>query len=68
MLVSFIGRKSCKLRAAREHALIPGVGNWKWNLKDCQPVRIGLRGRDVLSRPELVSKRKQPSVELEITE
>jgi hypothetical protein len=35
--------------------LTPGGGNWKWNLEDGRPVRVRLRGRDVLVRPELVS-------------
>jgi hypothetical protein len=34
--------------------LTPGGGNWKWNLRDGEPVRIRLRGRDVLACPELV--------------
>jgi hypothetical protein len=35
--------------------LTPGGGKWKLNLRDGQPVRIRLRGRDVLARPEMVS-------------
>jgi deazaflavin-dependent oxidoreductase (nitroreductase family) len=38
-----------------EVLLTPGGGNWKLNLKDGQPVRIRLRGRDVAARPEIVS-------------
>src|SRR6266511_472967 len=61
MLISFTGRKSGK--AYRQPVsyvqqgdtlLTPGGGKWKWNLQDGQPVRIRLRGRDVLARPELV--------------
>jgi deazaflavin-dependent oxidoreductase (nitroreductase family) len=61
MLLSYTGRKSGK--AYRQPVsyvqqgntlLTPGGGNWKWNLRDGQPVRIRLRGRDVLARPELV--------------
>jgi len=61
MLVSFTGRKSGK--AYRQPVsyvqqgdtlLTPGGGNWKWNLQDGQPVRIRLRGRDALARPELI--------------
>jgi F420H(2)-dependent quinone reductase len=35
--------------------LTPGGGNWKLNLTSGQPVRIRLRGRDVLARPEIIS-------------
>ncbi len=61
MLVSFTGRKTGK--AYRQPVsyvqdgntlLTPGGGKWKWNLKEGQPVRIRLRGRDVLARPELI--------------
>src|SRR6266498_1607136 len=61
MLVSFTGRKSGK--AYRQPVsyvqqgdtlLTPGGGRWKSNLRDGQPVRIRLRGRDVLARPELI--------------
>jgi F420H(2)-dependent quinone reductase len=61
MLLSYTGRKSGK--AYRQPVsyvqqgntlLTPGGGNWKWNLRDGQPVRIRLRGRDVLARPELI--------------
>jgi F420H(2)-dependent quinone reductase len=61
MLVSFTGRKTGK--AYRQPVsyvqqgdtlLTPGGGKWKWNLQGGQPVRIRLRGRDVLARPELV--------------
>jgi deazaflavin-dependent oxidoreductase (nitroreductase family) len=61
MLLSYTGRKSGK--AYRQPVsyvqqgntlLSPGGGNWKWNLRDGQPVRIRLRGRDVLARPELI--------------
>jgi deazaflavin-dependent oxidoreductase (nitroreductase family) len=61
MLVSFTGRKSG--RAYRQplsyvqHAdtlLTPGGGKWKLNLRADQPVRIRLRGHDILARPELI--------------
>jgi hypothetical protein len=61
MLIAYIGRKSGK--AYRQPVsyvqqgdmlLTPGGGNWKWNLRDGQPVRIWLRGREALARPELV--------------
>jgi F420H(2)-dependent quinone reductase len=38
-----------------ENLLTPGGGNWKLNLVEGQPVRIRLRGRDVLARPEIIS-------------
>ena len=61
MLISFMGRKTGK--AYRQPVsyvqegdtlLTPGGGRWKLNLRDGQPVRIRLRGRDVLARPELI--------------
>ncbi len=61
MLISFTGRKTGK--AYRQPVsyvqqgnmlLTPGGGNWKWNLQDGQPVKIRLRGHDVLARPELI--------------
>jgi hypothetical protein len=61
MLLSYTGRKSGK--AYRQPVsyvqqdgtlLTPGGGNWKWNMQDGRPVRIRLRGRDVLARPELI--------------
>jgi hypothetical protein len=61
MLVSLTGRKTGK--AYRQPVsyvkqgstlLTPGGGKWKLNLREDQPVRIRLRGRDVLARPELV--------------
>jgi hypothetical protein len=36
--------------------LTPGGGKWKLNLRDGEPVRLRLRGRDVTARPELVRK------------
>lgn len=61
MLVSFTGRKSGKAYQQPvsyvqqgDTLLSPGGGNWKWNLQDGQPVRIRLRGRDALARPELI--------------
>jgi hypothetical protein len=61
MLVSFTGRKTGKAyRQPMSYVpqgdtlLTPGGGKWKWNLQGGAPVRIRLRGRDVLARPELV--------------
>ncbi len=62
MLVSFTGRKTGKayrqpVSYVRQGTtlLTPGGGKWKLNLRDGQPVRIRLRGHDVLARPELVN-------------
>jgi len=61
MLIFYTGRKTGK--AYRQPVsyvqqgnvlLSPGGGNWKWNLQDGKPVRIRLRGKDVLARPELI--------------
>lgn len=61
MLVSFTGRKTGKAyRQPMSYVqqddtlLTPGGGKWKWNLQGGQPVRIRLRGREVVARPELV--------------
>ncbi len=61
MLVSFTGRKTGKAyRQPVSYAqqgdtlLTPGGGKWKLNLREDQPVRIRLRGHDVLAQPELV--------------
>lgn len=61
MLISYTGRKTGKpyrqpvSYVQQDNVLLtPGGGKWKWNLQDGQPVRIRLRGRDVLARPELI--------------
>jgi F420H(2)-dependent quinone reductase len=61
MLISYHGRRTGKLYrqpvsyVRQDHVLLtPGGGNWKWNLQDGQPVRLRLRGRDMLARPELI--------------
>jgi F420H(2)-dependent quinone reductase len=61
MLLSFTGRKTG--RAYRQPVsyvpdgdtlLTPGGGRWKLNLREGEPIRIRLRGRHVLARPEFV--------------
>ena len=61
MLISFIGRKTGKhykqpVSYVRygDTLLTPGGGKWKSNLREGEPIRIRLRGRDVLAQPELV--------------
>ncbi len=61
MLVSFTGRKTGKAYQQPvsfvqqgDTLLTPGGGRWKLNLREGEPVRIRLRGRDVLAQPELV--------------
>jgi hypothetical protein len=61
MLVFYTGRRTGKpyrqpVSYVRQGTtlLTPGGGRWKLNLREGQPVRIRLRGRDVLARPELV--------------
>jgi hypothetical protein len=63
MLVFLTGRKTGKsyrqpVSYVRDGAVLltPGGGNWKLNLVDGQPVRIRLRGRDVLARPEIIDQ------------
>jgi hypothetical protein len=62
MLITFIGRKSGKTYRQPlsyvEHEgtlLTPGGGKWKLNLTPGEPVRMRLRGGDVMARPEFVS-------------
>jgi deazaflavin-dependent oxidoreductase (nitroreductase family) len=62
MLISYTGRKTGKayrqpVSYARdgETLLTPGGGRWTLNLGAGRPVRIRLRGRDVVARPELVT-------------
>jgi hypothetical protein len=62
MLVFLTGRRTGKsyrqpVSYVRDGAtlLTPGGGNWKLNLENGRPVRIRLRGRDVLARPEIVA-------------
>jgi hypothetical protein len=62
MLLYLTGRKTGKryrqpvsyVRDGDE-LLTPGGGRWRLNLSDGQPVRIRLRGRDLMFRPQLVS-------------
>lgn len=61
MLASFTGRKTGRryrqpLSYVRDGdvLLTPGGGRWKQNLREGDPVRLRLRGRDVDARPELV--------------
>lgn len=62
MLISYTGRKTGKayrqpVSYARDGGtlLTPGGGRWTLNLRDGKPVRLRLRGRDVMARPELVT-------------
>ena len=61
MLLCFTGRKTG--RAYRqpvsyvpdgETLLSPGGGKWKLNLREDQPIRVCLRGRDVQARPQFI--------------
>src|SRR6266540_5825789 len=61
MLVSFTGRKTGKAYQQPlsyvqqdDTLLTPGGGKWKLNLRDGQPVRIRLRGHDIIAQPELI--------------
>jgi F420H(2)-dependent quinone reductase len=62
MLITFTGRKSGKTYRQPlsyvEHdgiLLTPGGGKWKLNLPPGEPVRMRLRGRDALARPEFIA-------------
>jgi hypothetical protein len=62
MLITFTGRKSGKTyRQPLSYVdydgalLTPGGGKWKLNLSPGEPVRMRLRGRDVLARPEFIA-------------
>lgn len=61
MLVYLTGRRSGKqyrqpVSYVRQDAtlLTPGGGKWKLNLREGQPVRIRVRGRDLCARPEII--------------
>jgi deazaflavin-dependent oxidoreductase (nitroreductase family) len=61
MLVYHTGRKTGRhyrqpVSYVRDHdtLLTPGGGKWTRNLRDGEPVRIRLRGRDLAARPDLV--------------
>ncbi len=61
MLLTFTGRKSGRLYRQPvsyvpdgETLLTPAGGKWKWNLREGEPVRVRLRGRDALARPEFI--------------
>lgn len=62
MLITYTGRRSGKTYRQPlsyvEHdgtLLTPGGGKWKLNLPAGAPVRMRLRGRDVVARPEFVA-------------
>jgi deazaflavin-dependent oxidoreductase (nitroreductase family) len=62
MLVFLIGRKTGKtyrqpVSYVRDGTdlLSPGGGKWKLNLREDKTVRIRLRGKDVIARPEIVA-------------
>lgn len=62
MLITFTGRRSGKTYrqplSYLEHEgvlLTPGGGKWTLNLTSGEPVRMRLRGKDVMARPEFVS-------------
>jgi deazaflavin-dependent oxidoreductase (nitroreductase family) len=62
MLITFTGRRTGKtyrqpLSYVEQDGtlLTPGGGKWTLNLTAGEPVRMRLRGRDVLARPEFVA-------------
>ena len=61
MLLSFTGQKTGRIyhkpvSYVRDGAVLitPAGGRWKLNLRDDQPIRVRLRGRDVWARPEFI--------------
>jgi hypothetical protein len=61
MLLSFTGRKTGKTYRQPvsyvpdgETLLTPGGGRWRLNLREGQPVRLHLHGRNVVARPEII--------------
>jgi endonuclease YncB( thermonuclease family) len=61
MLLTFTGRKTGRTYhqpvsyvADGQTLLTPGGGTWKLNLREGEPIRIRLRGRDVLARPVFI--------------
>jgi deazaflavin-dependent oxidoreductase (nitroreductase family) len=66
MLITYTGRRSGKtyrqpLSYVEQDGtlLTPGGGKWKLNLAAGEPVRMRLRGRDVVARPEFVAEPDQ---------
>jgi hypothetical protein len=62
MLLYLTGRKSGKRYQQPvsyvpdgDSLLTPGGGNWKLNLREDQPIRARIRGRDVRLRPEIIA-------------
>src|SRR5580704_8654103 len=62
MLAVIIGRKSGKIYRQPlsyvqdgDTLLTPGGGNWKLNLRPDVPVRLRLRGQDLMATPEIIS-------------
>lgn len=61
MLLSFTGRKTGKPHRQPvsyvpdgDTLLTPGGGKWKLNLREGEPIRVRLRGRNVLLLPEII--------------
>lgn len=61
MLLTYTGRKTGKVYHQPvsyvpdgDTLLTPGGGRWKLNLRPGEPIRVRLRGRAVLARPELI--------------
>ena len=73
MLAFIVGRKSGRvyrqpLSYARDGdtLLTPGGGAWKQNLASGAPVRLRIRGRDHLARPELVRDQQTVAALLDV--
>ena len=61
MLLTFTGRRTGRVYRQPvsyvpdgDTLLTPAGGRWKLNLREGEPVRVRLQGRDVLARPEFI--------------
>ncbi|HZC99444.1 MAG TPA: nitroreductase/quinone reductase family protein, partial [Actinomycetes bacterium] len=61
MLLTFTGRKTGRTYRQPvsyvpdgDTLLTPAGGRWKLNLREAEPIRVRLRGREVLARPEFI--------------
>jgi hypothetical protein len=63
MLLHLVGRRSGRIYRQpvsyvtdEDTLLTPGGGNWKRNLRNGEPVRIRIKGRDIFARPQQIAE------------